>query len=115
MIGLRRTKRPKKMMISAKNVATKFKRQRSPQRKKQMTVKNQRSQNSDMSINKRKRKKHHNMFPQLKPSTQSSQPKQLDNPSSKPWASIPGLQIPIDDVILPFGKYSLFTNHSIAI
>ncbi|XP_076087903.1 uncharacterized protein LOC143058310 isoform X2 [Mytilus galloprovincialis] len=105
--GLRRTKRPKKMMISAKNVATKFKRQRSPQRKKQMTVKNQRSQNSDMSINKRKRKKHHNMVPQLKPSTQSSQPKQLDNPSSKPWASIPGLQIPIDDVILPFGQ----SNH----
>lgn len=115
MIGLRRTKRPQKKMISAKNMATKFKRQRFPQKKKQMTVKKQRSQNSDMSINKRKRKKHHNTFPELKPSTQSSQPEQSDNPSSKPWASIPGLKIPIDDVILPFGKYSLFTNHSIAI
>ncbi|XP_052079623.1 uncharacterized protein LOC127717821 [Mytilus californianus] len=198
--GPRRIKRPKKKRISAKNVATKYKRPRSSFRKNQKRLKKQLSQNPDISINKRKRKKHqftkvseninndrslaadhlikdtsniindadvsthhlvttgvreqhsketqglkknkenavpqllnesntshdneemdklqeinkpflenktiqpHHMFTEPNLSTQTPQPEQFEKPNSKAWASIPGLKIPIDDVILPFDK-----------
>ncbi|CAG2235085.1 CD206 [Mytilus edulis] len=43
----------------------------------------------------------HQMLNEPKPSTQHKT-EQLDKSSSKPWASIPGLKIPIDDIVLPF-------------
>ncbi|CAC5358724.1 unnamed protein product [Mytilus coruscus] len=197
---LRRRKRPKKKRVSAKNVATKYKRHQYSSRKKQRRLKKQLSQNTDISINKRKRKKHHftkvseninkgrslaadhlikdtsniindagvsthhlvttgvreqhskelqgfqknkqntvpqlpnesdtshdneemdkiqeinkpfsenktmqphHMFTEPKPSAQTPQQEQFEKQNSKAWASIPGLKIPVDDVILPFDK-----------
>ncbi|XP_071150640.1 uncharacterized protein [Mytilus edulis] len=186
--GPRRNKRLKNKRIFAKNMATMFKRPRSPRRKNQKTLKKQRPHNSVFTIH-RKRNKHqfnkisdrstkdrslaadlpikssfqqkenktvvttgtkkqhsdskdqeetrkkqknaithmlnesdtfhendkklknqeiqsHQMLNEPKPSIQHKtlQPEQLDKSSSKPWASIPGLKIPIDDIVLPFGQ-----------